>query len=82
MLLDTVRAIEQQRAEGAEVFLHGLKTHNRAPAVAALYGARRAGIDVGQALDEVCAVLPDADPTPEFRAALRRLSPTTARNNR
>jgi ADP-ribosylglycohydrolase len=82
VLLDTVRAIEQLRAEGAEVFLHGLKTHNRAPAVAALYGARRAGIDVGQALDEVCAVLPDADPTPEFRAALRRLSPTTARNNR
>ena len=64
------------------MFLHGLHTHSRAPAVAALYGARRAGIGVDQAVAEVCADLPDADPNPEFRAALRRLSPTTERNNR
>ena len=82
VLLDTVRAIEQLRAEDATVFLHGLNTHSRAPAVAALYGARRAGLGVHQALDDVCAEFPDADPSPEFRAALQRLQPTTERNNR
>ena len=82
VLLDTVRAIEQLRGEGATVFLHGLAAHSRTPAVAALYGARRAGIDVDEALAEVCAVLPNADPNRELRAALRRLHPATERGNR
>ena len=82
VLLDTVRAIEALRAKGHTVFLHGHRTANRAPAVAALYGARRNGIDVDQALAEVCAVLPGAAPTDDFRAALRRLSPTIERSNR
>lgn len=77
VLLDTVRAIEQLRAGGARVFLHGLRTASRAPAVAALYGARRAGISIEQALAEVCAVLPGADPNPDFQASLRRLRPST-----
>lgn len=77
VLLDTVRAVEGLRARGARVFLHGHRTASRAPAVAALYGARRAGISVEQALAEVCAVLPGADPTPEFRDSLRRLHPST-----
>ena len=79
VLLDTVRAIEQLRAQGATVFVHGRDNHSRAPAVAALYGARRAGITADQALAEVCALLAAADPNREFRAALRRLPPTTER---
>jgi protein-tyrosine phosphatase len=82
VLLDTVRAIEQLRAEGATVFLHGLCGHSRTPAVAALYGARRAGIEVDRALADVCAVLHGADPNPEFRAALHRLHPQTERAHR
>ena len=82
VLLDTVRAIEALRTAGVVVFVHGHGTRTRAPAVAALYGARRAGIDVDQALAEVCAVLPDADPADGFRAALRRLAPTTDRSMR
>jgi len=82
VLLDTVRAIEALRAAGVTVFLHGHATRSRAPAVAALYGARRAGIDIDQALAEVCAVLPDANPGDPLRAALHRLSPATERSAR
>ncbi|WP_448407230.1 ADP-ribosylglycohydrolase family protein [Mycolicibacterium sp. XJ647] len=78
VLLDTVRAIEQMRAEGRTVLVHCLAAQSRTPAVAALYGARRDSIGIDQAIDEVCAVLPEADPNPEFRAALRRLHPAGA----
>jgi ADP-ribosyl-[dinitrogen reductase] hydrolase len=77
VLLDTVRAVEQLRAEGRTVFVHGVVAHSCAPMIAALYGARRQHIDIDQALKEVCAVLPEADPNPDFRAALRRLEPAT-----
>ena len=77
VLLDTVRAIEQLRNAGRTVFVHGLQAVNRTPTVAALYGARRQGIDIDQALSDVLAVLPDADPASEFRAALHRLQPNT-----
>lgn len=79
VLLDTVRAIEALRAEGATVFLHSHTGRSRAPAVAALYGARRAGISVDQALDEVCALTYRADPSREFRTSLRRLHPAIER---
>ncbi len=82
VLLDTVRAIEALRADGVTVFLHGHRTRTRAPAVAALYGARRTGIDVEQALAEVCAALRDVNPSDEFRAAMHRLSPATERSTR
>jgi len=82
VLLDTVRAIEELRAEGHTVFLHSLTADGRTPAVAALYGARRAGVDVDAALDEVCAKLPDSQPNREFLAALRRLDPATERTGR
>ncbi|MGY4867328.1 ADP-ribosylglycohydrolase family protein [Mycolicibacterium elephantis] len=78
VLLDTVRAIEQLRAEGRTVLVHCVAAQSRTPAVAALYGARRDSIDIDQAIDDVCAVLSEADPNPEFRAALHRLHPTGA----
>lgn len=82
VLFDTVRAIEALRDEGATVFLHGASSDGRTATVAALYGARTAGIDVDQALAEVCGVLPGADPNPDFRAALRRLHPSDERESR
>lgn len=75
VLLDTVRAIEQLRAEGRSVFLHCVQAHSRTPTIAALYGARKQRIGIDQALREVLAVLPAANPITEFRKALLRLHP-------
>ncbi len=75
VLLDTVEAMERYRADRRSVLLHCVAAASRTPTVAALYGARRAGIGIDQALNEVIAVLPDADPNPEFQAALQRLHP-------
>ena len=77
-----ILAIEPYMGGSHARFLRGLQTHSRAPVVAALYGARRAGIDVDAALADVCAKFPDADPAPEFRAALRRLAPVIERTKR
>jgi len=76
VLLDTVRAIEQLRAEGRTVFVHCVQAASRTPTIAALYGARKQGIDIDDALRDVLAVLPEANPNADFRAALRRLHPT------
>src|SRR5690606_29535451 len=73
VLLDTVRAVEQLRAENRTVYLHCVHAYSRTPTIAALYGARRQGIGIERALDEVCAVLSGANPNPEFRDAVRRL---------
>lgn len=76
VLLDTVRAIEQLRAEGKTVFVHCLEAGSRTPAVAALCGARSGRVDIDTALKAVCSVLPQADPNSDFLAALHRLHPT------
>ena len=73
VLLDTVRAVEQLRAEGRTVFVHCVQALSRTPTIGALYGARQHGVDIDQALRDVVAVLPGANPNTEFRAALRRL---------
>jgi ADP-ribosylglycohydrolase/protein-tyrosine phosphatase len=75
VLLDTVRAIEQLRAEGRTVFVHCVQAYSRTPTIGALYGARRQDVDIDQALRDVVAVLPGANPNTEFRAALWRLHP-------
>lgn len=75
VLLDTVRAIEQLRAEGRTVFVHCVQAYSRTPTIGALYGARRNGVHIDPALHDVVAVLPGADPNTDFRAALRRLGP-------
>jgi len=75
VLLDTVRAVEQLRAEGRTVFLHCVQAYSRTPTISALYGARRRDVDIDTALGDVAAVLPGADPNSDFREALRRLHP-------
>jgi len=75
VLLDTVRAVEQLRAEGKTVFFHCVQAYSRTPTIAALYGARKQRITIDQALGDVVAVLPNSQPNTEFRAALRRLHP-------
>ncbi|CAJ1581903.1 ADP-ribosylglycohydrolase family protein [[Mycobacterium] wendilense] len=73
VLLDTVRAIEALRAQGRTVLVHCAEAYSRTPTVAALYGARLRGVSVNEALQDVLAVLPDANPNAAFREALRRL---------
>ncbi|WP_029106751.1 ADP-ribosylglycohydrolase family protein [Mycobacterium sp. URHD0025] len=76
VLQEAVRAIEQLRARGRTVLLHCVESYSRTPTVAALYGAHVAVIDTEQALDEVLNALPEANPSPVFREALRRLGKT------
>jgi ADP-ribosyl-[dinitrogen reductase] hydrolase len=75
VLHDTVRAIEQLRREGWTVLMHCVQAQSRTPTLAALYGARLRGINIAEALADVYAVLPNADPASEFREALQRLHP-------
>jgi ADP-ribosylglycohydrolase len=75
VLLDTVRAVEQLRAEGRTVFVQCVQALSRTPTIGALYGARKHDVDIDKALRDVVAVLPGANPNAEFRAALRRLHP-------
>ncbi|MGZ6832984.1 MAG: ADP-ribosylglycohydrolase family protein [Mycobacteriaceae bacterium] len=73
VLLDTVRLVEQVRRGRRTVLIHCVQAESRTPTVAALYGARLRGISTDQALADVYALLPNADPIPDFREALRRL---------
>ena len=66
VLLDTVHAVEQLRRDDRTVLIHCVQAQSRTPTVATLYGARLRGIRVTEALADVCVVLPDADPIPEF----------------
>lgn len=76
VLADTVWAIEALRAQGRTVFVHCVEAISRTPTIAALYGARLKGVTIDQALADVCDVLRQADPNPDFRTALQRLHPT------
>ncbi|MGA5541256.1 ADP-ribosylglycohydrolase family protein [Mycobacterium sp. NPDC051198] len=73
VLLDTVGAIEELRAQGHTVLVHCVESYSRTPTVAALYGAQRSGAGTEQALADVLEALPDANPNLVFREALRRL---------
>jgi ADP-ribosyl-[dinitrogen reductase] hydrolase len=75
VLLDAVRAVEQLRQDGRTVLIHCVQAQSRTPTVAALYGARLRGTGIAEALADVCGVLPNALPIPEFCEALRRLHP-------
>lgn len=78
VLLDTVQAVEQLRAEGRTVFLHCVQAYSRTPTISALYGARKRDVDIDTALRDVVAVLPGARPNSDFRAALQRSHPKGA----
>jgi protein-tyrosine phosphatase len=55
------------------VLVHCVGAYSRTPTVGALYGARLRGVDADDAIRDVTAVLPGANPNRAFRAALRRL---------
>jgi ADP-ribosyl-[dinitrogen reductase] hydrolase len=74
VLLDTVQAITDLRAQGHTVFVHCVQAASRTPTIAALYGARTAGVRAEEALQEIAEVLPNTYPNPEFREALQRFT--------
>jgi ADP-ribosylglycohydrolase/protein-tyrosine phosphatase len=78
VLLDTVRLIEQLRAEGRTVLVHCVGAYSRTPTVGALYGARLRNISADEALRDIQAALPGAHPNHAFREALQRLTPQPA----
>lgn len=73
VLLDTVQVIETLRAQGRTVLVHCAEAYSRTPTVAALYGAGLRGTSADEALQDVLTALPNANPNPMFREALRRL---------
>lgn len=72
ILLEAVRAIEGLRAQGRTVLVHCVGAYSRTPTMGSLYGLRLRGVDAEQALSDVTAVLPGANPNRAFRAALKR----------
>ena len=79
VLRDTVDAIAALRAEGKTVLLHCVAAQSRTPSVAALYAALHRGVPVEQALADVVAALPAADPKRFLREALTRITDQAAR---
>ncbi len=65
-----VGMIADLRDAGRAVYLHCVHAHSRTPFIAALYGREVTGRPAAEVMDEVLAVLPDADPNPAFRAVL------------
>jgi hypothetical protein len=72
VLREAAAAVERYRAEGKTVLLHCVRAESRTPTVAALYGARVAGVTPRRALEEVRRVLPGARPNPLFLKLLDR----------
>lgn len=71
VLAEAVRTIAELRKQGHTVLVHCVEAFSRTPTVGALYGALACGAE--SALEDVLAVLPEADPNPAFREALRGL---------
>lgn len=70
---DAARTILRWREEGETVLLHCVAGHSRTPVVAARY-ATLLGHPQDRALEEVCAILPDAIPNPALVTAFHRLT--------
>lgn len=70
VLQEAAAAVERFRTEGKTVLLHCVRAESRTPTVAALYGARAAGVTPLESLENVRRVLPNAHPNPAFREVL------------
>ncbi|SMX98839.1 ADP-ribosylglycohydrolase [Brevibacterium linens ATCC 9172] len=73
-LTEAADMVARMRREGKTVLLHCVQAHSRTPTVGALYAARHLGVPVDDALREVSAVLPMANPNPAFVGAIRRIA--------
>jgi ADP-ribosyl-[dinitrogen reductase] hydrolase len=80
VLREAAAAVEHYRAEGKTVLLHCVRAESRTPTVAALYGARVAGVTPLRALEDVRRVLPGARPNPRFMELLSKADAGTQRS--
>ncbi|MGN7198598.1 hypothetical protein [Arthrobacter sp. SAFR-044] len=71
VLEEAAVAVGHYRAEGKTVLLHCVRAESRTPTVAALYGARVAGISAMDALADLQRVLPGARPHALFMRLLQ-----------
>lgn len=74
VLREAAAAVERYRSEGKTVLLHCVRAESRTPTVAALYGAKVAGVSPMQALEDVRRVLPGARPNELFLRLLADMS--------
>lgn len=74
VLTDTVELIDRLRREGRKVLVHCHGAYSRTPTIGALYGAYVGHAGADEALADVLAVLPGANPNRGFRAALKRFA--------
>lgn len=81
VLDEAAAAVERYRAEGKTVLLHCVRAESRSPTVAALYGARVAGVSPLEALGDVRRVLPGARPNALFAKVLRSYSADRIQDN-
>ena len=65
--------IEQFRREGRTVLVHCVGAYSRTPTIGALYGARMPYASGEEALRDVIAALPGANPNHVFCDAVRRI---------
>ncbi|MGB3413227.1 MAG: ADP-ribosylglycohydrolase family protein [Microbacteriaceae bacterium] len=79
VLRDTVAAVAALRASGRTVLLHCVQAQSRTPSVAALYSALELNIPIDQAIAEVNAALPDAQPKQFLGDAIRRIATSATR---
>ncbi|SEQ04396.1 ADP-ribosylglycohydrolase family protein [Arthrobacter sp. OV608] len=77
VLAEAAAAVERYRAEDKTVLLHCVRAESRTPTVAALYGARVAGVSPLEALEELQRVLPGARPNSLFMRVLREADVST-----
>jgi ADP-ribosylglycohydrolase len=74
VLRDAAGAVATFRSQGKRVLLHCVQAQSRTPSVAALYAALYRGIPIEQALTEVVAALPAAEPQAFLTDAVRRIA--------
>jgi ADP-ribosylglycohydrolase len=77
VLREAAAAVERYRADGKKVLLHCVRAESRTPTVAALYGARVAGVSPLEALEDVLRALPNARPNPLFMLVLADVETST-----
>ncbi|MFH5880249.1 ADP-ribosylglycohydrolase family protein [Arthrobacter sp. NA-172] len=82
VLKEAAATIEGFRAEGKTVLLHCVRAESRTPTVAALYGARVAGVSPLEALEDLRQVLPGARPNSRFIDILKMSARPTSLSER
>jgi len=81
VLRDAADAVAVFRAQGKRVLLHCVQAQSRTPSVAALYAALYRDVPIDQALAEVVAALPAAQPQQFLIRAVRRIAATGPTHN-